>query len=97
MSCGDGSRVRARLRVTGLVQGVFYRQSTASEAGRLGLTGSVRNLSDGSVEVVAEGARAAVEGLVAWCRRGPPSARVASVEVEWGAPTGAPGPFAVHR
>jgi len=97
VSCGDGSRVRARLRVTGLVQGVFYRQSTASEAGRLGLTGSVRNLSDGSVEVVAEGARAAVEGLVAWCRRGPPSARVASVEVEWEAPTGAPGPFAVHR
>ena len=76
MSCGDGSRVRARLRVTGLVQGVFYRQSTASEAGRLGLVGSVRNLSDGSVEVVAEGARAAVEGLVAWCRRGPPSAHV---------------------
>jgi acylphosphatase len=38
-----------------------------------------------------------VEGLVAWCRRGPPSAQVASVEVEWGAPTGEPGPFAVRR
>jgi acylphosphatase len=97
VSCGERSRVRARLRVTGLVQGVFYRQSTASEAGRLELVGWVRNLSDGSVEVVAEGARAAVEGLVAWCRRGPPSAQVASVEVEWQAPTGEPGPFAVRR
>jgi acylphosphatase len=57
----------------------------------------VRNLADGSVEVVAEGARAAVEGLVAWCRRGPPSAHVASVDVEWQAPTGEPGPFAVRR
>ena len=97
MSCGDGSRVRARLRVTGRVQGVFYRQSTVTEAGRLGLAGSVRNLSDGSVEVVAEGARDAVEGLVAWCRLGPPSADVASVDVEWQAPTGEPGPFAVRR
>jgi acylphosphatase len=97
VSCDDGSRVRVRLRVTGLVQGVFYRQSAASEAGRLGLAGSVRNMADGSVEVVAEGARAAVEGLVAWCRRGPPSAHVASVDVEWQAPTGEPGPFAVRR
>jgi len=97
VNCGDRARVRARLRVTGLVQGVFYRQSTVNEAGRLGLAGSVRNLSDGSVEVLAEGARGAVEGLVAWCRRGPPSAHVASVEVEWQAPIGEPGPFAVRR
>jgi acylphosphatase len=97
VSCGDRARIRVRLRVTGVVQGVFYRQSTAAEAGRLGLAGSVRNLSDGSVEVMAEGARAAVEGLVAWCRQGPPSARVESVEVEWRAPTGEPGPFAVRR
>jgi acylphosphatase len=97
VSCGDRARVRARLRVTGLVQGVFYRQSTATEAERLGLAGSVRNLSDGSVEVVAEGARGAVEGLVAWCRRGPPSAQVASVDVEWRAPIGELGPFEVRR
>ena len=63
-------RVRVRVRVTGLVQGVFYRQSTALEAARLGLSGAVRNLSDGSVELEAEGERSAVEALVAWCRRG---------------------------
>jgi acylphosphatase len=88
---------RARLRVTGLVQGVFYRQSTVAEAVRLGLSGSVRNLSDGSVEVVAQGPHGAVEQLVAWCRRGPPAARVESVEVAWESPTGDVRPFAVAR
>ena len=97
MSCGDRARVRVRLRVRGQVQGVFYRQSTATEAARLGLAGSVRNLPDGSVEVVAEGPRADVETLVAWCRRGPPAARVAEVGATWEAPTGAEETFAVVR
>lgn len=97
MSCAERARVRARLRVTGLVQGVFYRQSTAIEAERLGLAGSVRNLPDGSVEVVAEGRRAEVETLVAWCRRGPPAARVEDVAAGWEAPTGVDGPFTVLR
>ena len=90
-------RARARIRVTGLVQGVFYRQSTAQEATRLGLSGTVRNLPDGSVEVEAEGPRSAVEALVAWCRRGPPAARVAEVEVAWESPAGSAGPFSVLR
>jgi len=90
-------RARARIRVTGVVQGVFYRQATAQEANRLGVSGTVRNLADGAVEVEAEGERRAVEALVAWCRRGPPAARVEDVEVAWGAPTGAGGPFAVVR
>ncbi len=97
MSCADRTRVRVRLRVSGLVQGVFYRQSTSDEATRLGLAGSVRNLPDGSVEVVAEGRRAEVEALVAWCRRGPPAARVEEVDVAWEAPTGSGGPFTVRR
>jgi acylphosphatase len=97
VSCGDRARVRVRLRVSGQVQGVFYRQSTAMEAARLGLSGSVRNLPDGSVEVVAEGIRADVETLVAWCRRGPPAARVADVAAAWEAPSGAGGTFAVLR
>jgi acylphosphatase len=88
---------RARIRVTGLVQGVFYRQATAQEASRLGLSGTVRNLSDGSVEVEAEGPRSAVEALVAWCRRGPPAAQVEGVEVAWGSPAGTAGPFTVLR
>jgi acylphosphatase len=91
------TRVRVRLRVTGLVQGVFYRQSTALEAARLGLSGAVRNLSDGSVEVEAEGVRSAVEALVAWCCRGPPSARVEGLDVAWEPPTGQAGPFSVSR
>ncbi len=91
------SAARARLRVVGMVQGVFYRQSTADEAARLRLSGTVRNLPDGSVEVVAEGPRDGVEALVAWCRRGPPAARVEAVQVEWEAPTGLSGPFRVIR
>jgi acylphosphatase len=88
---------RARMRATGLVQGVFYRQSTAGEAARLGLSGTVRNLSDGSVEVVAEGAREAVLALAAFCRRGPPSARVDGLEVTWEPPVGDGRPFSVGR
>ena len=91
------SRVRVRLRVTGLVQGVFFRQSTALEAARLGISGAVRNLADGSVEVEAEGVRSAVEALVAWCRHGPPSARVEGLDVAWEPPAGSEGPFSVSR
>jgi acylphosphatase len=97
VTCGDRTRVRVRLRISGLVQGVYYRQSTATEAARLGLAGSVRNRPDGSVEVAAEGPRAAVEALVAWCRRGPPAARVEGVEAAWEAPTGTGDGFVVLR
>jgi acylphosphatase len=90
-------RVRARVRVSGLVQGVWFRQSTADEARRLGLAGLVRNLADGSVEAVAEGDRPRVEELVRWCHRGPPAARVERVDVEWEAAGGDLGPFRVQR
>ncbi len=88
---------RARMRVTGLVQGVWYRQSTANEAARLGLAGTVRNLVDGSVEVVAEGPREDVEALAAWCRRGPPAARVEDLSLAWEEPLGEKRPFTVVR
>jgi len=88
--------VRARIRVVGIVQGVAFRQSTVDEARRLGLAGHVRNLADGSVEAEAEGARAEVEALVRWCRRGPPSAEVDRVDVEWVTPAGDPGPFSIR-
>jgi acylphosphatase len=68
-----------RYRVSGKVQGVYFRHSTRIEAIRLGLRGTVRNLSDGSVEVVAHGAPAAVETLRAWLHRGPALARVDTV------------------
>jgi acylphosphatase len=78
-------RVRAVFVVVGRVQGVFFRDSTQAEATRLGLAGQVRNLPDGSVEVITEGERRAVEELLQWCHRGPPEARVAGVEVRWSA------------
>lgn len=87
---------RVHLVVSGRVQGVFFRQSTADTARRLGLRGWVRNLPDGRVEAEAEGERAALETLVEWCRRGPPAARVDDLEVGWGEPRGGLGPFAIR-
>lgn len=88
--------VRVSLRVTGLVQGVFYRANTAQVAGSLGLSGWVRNEADGAVAAVAEGPRAKVEELVAWCHRGPARARVESVEARYGPATGEFSGFAVR-
>jgi acylphosphatase len=79
---------RVHLVVSGLVQGVFFRQSTVDEARRLGVAGWVRNLPDGRVEVEAEGERAALEALVRFCGQGPPGARVDRVEQAWSAPRG---------
>jgi len=75
---------RRRLIITGRVQGVGYREALRAEAERLGVTGGVRNLRDGSVEAVLEGSDAAVEAVITWARRGPPAARVAGIAV--GAP-----------
>jgi acylphosphatase len=77
------------VRVTGRVQGVSFRWYAVREAGRLGLVGWVRNEPDGSVAAHVEGADAAVEEMVAWCRQGPPAAAVDRVQVEDVAPTGA--------
>lgn len=81
-------KVRAELKIHGRVQGVFFRQSTQAEATRLGLTGWVRNLPDGSVEALAEGPADAVRELLAWCRQGPPAAEVSSVDIDWTDATG---------
>ncbi|ADV64765.1 acylphosphatase [Desulfurococcus mucosus] len=78
-----GELVRARIRVRGLVQGVFFRATMKEVADQLGVSGWVRNLPDGSVEAVVEGERQRVEELIKWAHRGPPAARVEAVEVEW--------------
>ena len=75
--------VCARLSITGRVQGVWYRASTRQEALARGLVGTVGNRVDGSVMAIVQGPRQAVDELIAWCRQGPPQARVRSVEVEW--------------
>ena len=72
--------MRRRILVEGRVQGVGFRYATVREGRRLGLRGFARNLRDGRVEVVAEGAEADVDRLTNWCRKGPPAADVTSVE-----------------
>ena len=84
----EGAKERLRLVIRGRVQGVWYRASARDRAEALGMTGWVRNLHDGSVELVAEGGGEAVEHLFGWCREGPPLAQVSRVEQERSPATG---------
>jgi acylphosphatase len=79
---------RAEVRVTGFVQGVFFRAEARARARSLGLAGWVRNAPDGSVEAVFEGDSDKVESMVEWCLRGPRGAQVEGVEVDWAEPHG---------
>jgi acylphosphatase len=72
-------RFTISITVSGKVQGVYYRQSTKEKAIALGITGSVKNLKDGSVYIIATGTKEQLDGLVAWCRQGPSKAKVADV------------------
>ena len=85
-----------RFTVSGRVQGVFFRQSTADTATRLALDGWVRNLPDGRVEGMAAGSPDALAELRAWLDRGPPAARVDGVEWKVSNEMPAPG-FMVRR
>ena len=72
------------IKVSGRVQGVYYRASTHEAAQRLGVKGFVKNEPDGSVYIEAEGDDAILDALVEWCRQGPPAARVTNVEIHEG-------------
>ncbi len=74
---------RARVIISGYVQGVCFRYATAREARRLGLRGWVQNTIDRKVETVFEGDKLDIEYMVKWCREGPPHARVKSAIVDW--------------
>jgi acylphosphatase len=74
------ARVARRVRITGDVQGVFFRAWTQDQARSLGVTGWVRNASAGSVKAHVEGEEAAVEQLIERMRDGPPGAQVDDVE-----------------
>ena len=80
-----------RVLVSGHVQGVGFRWAVEHEAGRLGVAGWVRNLSDGRVEARFEGDPDAVDQVVRFCRSGPDTAKVESVDVTEVEPEGADG------
>jgi acylphosphatase len=84
----ESGNARLTAIVEGRVQGVGFRAFVMDRATTLRLSGWVRNRWDGTVELVAEGERAALEKLLSAARRGPPSAFVSNVKSEWGEATG---------
>ena len=85
-----------RLIVHGYVQGVYFRDFTSRQAIELGLTGYVRNLSKGTVEVQAEGERKQLEKLISYLKVGPPAAKVTKVVTNWSEYTGRYSRFSVR-
>ena len=79
---------RAHIVVSGLVQGVFFRANTSNKALELGLYGKVKNIKDGTVDIIVEGKKSKIERLIEWCQQGPSRARVTNVKTEWEKPTG---------
>lgn len=73
--------VQKNIIIKGYVQGVSYRKQTARVANNLGVSGWVRNVSNGSVEAVIEGEESAVDALISWCAFGPKRGRVEEVEI----------------
>jgi len=82
--------------VSGYVQGVFFRAFVSRWAEELGLSGYVRNLPDGAVEVVAEGERKELEKLISHLKAGPPAARVEKIVTSWAAYSGSYSGFSVR-
>jgi len=90
-------RIQAKVRIKGTVQGVLFRHSARLEAGRLGVTGWIRNCANGDVEATVEGPRERVAAFIAWCKMGPPHAKVEQVEVQESAATGEFSSFRVDH
>ncbi len=90
-------RKRVHAIVSGMVQGVCYRASTRDAARRIGdISGWVRNLPDGTVELEAEGPADKVDALIKWCHEGSPWSRVRGVDVEELTPLGVDGDFEIR-
>jgi acylphosphatase len=79
---------RLQATVHGRVQGVYFRHNTRLRATSLGLAGWVANQANGTVKVIAEGPRNALDELLAYLHCGPPAAQVTHVEADWGTATG---------
>jgi acylphosphatase len=68
--------------VTGKVQGVYYRQSTKRKATTIGIVGTVQNLPNGDVKIIATGEKQQLEGFIEWCKKGPTQAKVVQLTIE---------------
>lgn len=90
------SQERLHAQVFGYVQGVNFRYYTRLTARDIGLTGWVRNRSDGTVEVIAEGKRQQLEKLLRYLNTGPSSARVSQVQTDWLSATGEFADFQIN-
>lgn len=90
-------RSRVQIIIKGKVQGVFFRSFIEKEADRLKLSGFVQNRQDGSVEVVAEGEKGALEELVKFCEKGPRGSAVVDVTVKWSSFKGEFGNFLIRE
>lgn len=86
---------RVELIIRGRVQGVFFRAAAQREARRLGLVGWVKNRTDGSLELLAEGEEDSIRELTGWAHHGPSAARVDAVDVRWRGYTGDHYEFAI--
>lgn len=74
---------QVHLKITGAVQGVFFRAESSEKARAFGLTGWVKNTRNGDVEIIAQGERARLEEFIQWCRSGPQPSKVERVEIVW--------------
>lgn len=88
---------RIHLLVRGRVQGVYFRATAQREARQHGLSGWVKNRTDGSVEIVAEGEEDDVKDFLTWAQTGPSTARVDDVDVRWRSYTGEFTDFRITR
>ena len=79
----DGKKIRVHLIVHGKVQGVYFRHNTQIVASQHNVTGWVRNLEGGQVEVILEGDETNVGHVIEWCKIGPPGSRVEDVDIQY--------------
>ena len=89
-------KVRAHIFLTGMVQGVSFRSSTRTHAKMKGVSGWIRNLSDGRVESIMEGDKESVESLIEFCKQGPKGSNVDDIRIEWEKPRGDFGGFDIR-
>jgi acylphosphatase len=90
-------KTQVHVVISGIVQGVWYRASTKVKAEQLGLTGWVKNTSDGNVEAVFEGDEQKIKEMVAWCWKGPPNAKVTDICMKQDSVVGSFKEFSVLR